>query len=182
MVTDSQLAKIMPNLPADTRAQYLPFLNKAMQIYKINNDLRVSAFLAQIAHESGEFRYMQEIWGPTDAQLKYEPTTSVSESLGNTEPGDGERFMGRGVIQITGRYNYGKYGEMLGVDLITTPTIASSPQIAFSTAGAYWETNGLNELADKEDFETITKRINGGLNGYEDRCKYYERAKDVLGV
>ncbi len=182
MVTDNQLAQIMPNLPDDTRAQYLPFLNRAMDIYHINNDLRMAAFLAQIAHESGEFRYMQEIWGPTDAQLKYEPVTSVSENLGNTEPGDGELFMGRGVIQITGRYNYGKYGELVGVDLLSNPPIASSPQIAFSTAGAYWETHGLNELADEEDFETITEKINGGLNGYEDRCMYYDRAKDVLGV
>jgi len=182
MVTDQQLAEIMPNLSDDKRSMYLPFLNKAMDIYHINNDLRTAAFLAQIAHESGEFQYMEEIWGPTEAQMKYEPTTDVSENLGNTEPGDGALFKGRGVIQITGRYNYGKYGDMLGIDLISSPTIASTPQIAFSTAGAYWESHGLNELADQEDFETITKKINGGLNGYEDRCKYYDRAKDVLGV
>ncbi len=182
MVTDSQLAQIMPNLPADTRAQYLPFLNKAMDIYEISNDLRISAFLAQIAHESGEFRYMEEIWGPTDAQLRYEPPSDLADDLGNTEEGDGARYKGRGVIQITGRYNYGKYGDLISVDIVNNPTIASTPQIAFSTAGVYWQTNGLNELADQQDFETITKRINGGLNGYEDRCKYYDRAKQVLGV
>jgi len=181
MVTDSQLAQIMPNLPAEKRALYLPFLNKAMDAYGINNRLRKAAFLAQIAHESGELRYLEEIWGPTDAQLLYEPESELARILGNTIPGDGERFKGRGAIQITGRRNYAKYGEMLGVDLIANPTIATTPQIAISTAAAFWQTNGLNELADIEDFGEITRIINGGLNGYEERCKYYQRAMDVLG-
>jgi putative chitinase len=180
MVTDSQLAQIMPTLPAAKRSLYLPFLNKAMEIYGIDSRLRKAAFLAQIAFESVELKYMEEIWGPTEAQLLYEPESELARILGNTEPGDGERFKGRGAIQITGRTNYGKYGELLGIDLIANPAIATTPQIACSTAGAYWQTNGLNELADDEDFETITRRINGGLSGYEERLEYYERAKDVL--
>jgi putative chitinase len=181
MVTDSQLAQIMPKLPAEKRALYLPFLNRAMSTYGINNRLRKAAFLAQIAHESGELRYLEEIWGPTEAQLLYEPESELARLLGNTDPGDGERFKGRGAIQITGRRNYAKYGEMLGVDLIANPAIAMTPQIAISTAAAFWQTNGLNELADIEDFGEITRIVNGGLNGYEERCKYYQRAMDVLG-
>jgi putative chitinase len=180
MVADSQLAQIMPNLPAEKRALYLPFLNRAMNTYGINNRLRKAAFLAQIAHESGELRYLEEIWGPTEAQSLYEPESELARILGNTEPGDGERFKGRGAIQITGRYNYAKYGDLLGVDLIANPTIATTPQIAFSTAAAFWQTSGLNQLADVEDFGEITRIINGGLNGYEERCKYYQRAMDVL--
>jgi putative chitinase len=181
MVSDSQLAQIMPKLPAEKRARYLPYLNRAMETYEINNRLRKAAFLAQIAHESGELRYLEEIWGPTEAQSLYEPESELARILGNTEPGDGERFKGRGAIQITGRYNYAKYGDLLGVDLIANPTIATTPQIAFSTAAAFWQINGLNQLADVEDFGEITRIINGGLNGYEERCKYYQRAMDVFG-
>jgi putative chitinase len=181
MVTESQLAKIMPKLPAEKRTLYLPFLNRAMEIHGIDNRLRQAAFLAQIAYESGELRYLEEIWGPTEAQLLYEPESGLAKALGNTEPGDGERFKGRGAIQITGRKNYAKYGELLGVDLISNPSIATTPQIAFSTAAAFWQTNGLNELADIEDFGAITRIINGGLNGYDERCIYYQRAMDVIG-
>ncbi len=182
MITDSQLQRIMPNLPFAKRSIYLPLVNRVMAIYQINNPLRVAAFLAQIAHESGELRFLEEIWGPTAAQRRYEPPSDLARRLGNTQPGDGERFKGRGAIQLTGRANYRKYGNLLGVDLESNPPLASSPQIAFSTAGAYWQTNGLNQLADVEDFETITRRINGGLNGYDNRLSYYERARSVLGV
>ena len=180
MVTDSQLVQIMPNLPADKRALYLPFLNKAMEIYGINNPLREAAFLAQIAYESFELKYLEEVWGPTEAQSLYEPGSEVAKLLGNSEPGDGEKYKGRGAIQITGRTNYEKYGDLLGVDLVDNPAIATTPQIAFSTAGAFWQANGLNELADEGDFAEITRRINGGMSGYEERLVYYERAKDTL--
>jgi putative chitinase len=182
MITDSQLQRIMPNLPFAKRSIYLPLLNRVMTIFRINNPLRAAAFLAQIAHESGELRFLEEIWGPTAAQRRYEPPSDLATRLGNTEPGDGERYKGRGAIQLTGRANYRKYGDLLGVDLESNPPLAASPQIAISTAGAYWQINGLNQLADVGDFETITRRINGGLNGYNDRLRYYERAGSVLGV
>lgn len=181
-LSDSQLQQIMPKLPASMRMIYLAFLNRVMQIYRIDQPLRASAFLAQLAHESGELRFMEEIWGPTAQQLKYEPPSDLAKKLGNTQPGDGFRYRGRGPIQITGRFNYRKYGNLLGVDIESIPDLATTPQIAFSIAGVYWQSNGLNELADVQDFITITKRINGGLNGLESRMKYYERAKIVLGV
>jgi predicted chitinase len=172
----------MPRLPQAKRQLYLPFINKVMEIYEIDTPLRASAFLAQIAHESGELRYMEEIWGPTEQQNKYEPPSELAQKLGNTESGDGFRYRGRGPMMITGRANYQKYGDRLGVDLVGNPDLATTPQYAFSTAGLYWKLNGLNELADIQDFTTITRKINGGLNGLAEREKYYETAKDALSA
>jgi predicted chitinase len=182
MLTDAQLQQIMPKLAAAKRAQYLPHLNDAMQAHAIDTALRSAAFVAQLAHESGEFRWMEEIWGPTAAQLRYEPPSELAQRLGNTQPGDGKRFKGRGPIQITGRFNYAKYGELLGVDLLTDPARAAAPEIAFATAALFWQSNGLNELADQREFVTITRRINGGSNGLADRQMYYARAQEVLGT
>ncbi len=182
MLTDPQLQQIMPNLARAQRALYLPHLNRAMQAHAIDTALRSAAFVAQLAHESGEFRWMEEIWGPTAAQLRYEPPGELAQRLGNTQPGDGKRFKGRGPIQITGRFNYGKYGELLGIDLLTDPARAAAPEIAFATAALYWQSNGLNELADQRLFVAITRRINGGSNGLADRQMYYARAQVVLGA
>ena len=182
MISDDQLKQVMPNLPAAKRALYLPHLNDAMQACDITTPLRTAAFVAQLAHESGEFRWMEEIWGPTPAQLRYEPPSDLAARLGNTQPGDGKRFKGRGPIQITGRFNYAKFGGLLGIDLVGDPAQAATPEVAFATAGLFWRKNGLNELADARDFVTITRRINGGTNGLADRQMYYERAKAVLGV
>jgi predicted chitinase len=182
MITDDQLRQVMPNLPAAKRALYLPHLNAALTTYTIDTPLRTAAFVAQLAHESGEFRWMEEIWGPTAAQLRYEPPSTLATKLGNTQAGDGKRFKGRGPIQITGRFNYGKFGGLLGLDLVGNPALAATPEVAFATAGLYWQRNGLNELADARDFVTITRRINGGTNGLADRQMYYERAKAVLGT
>ena len=182
MLTEDALAQIMTHLSAEKRAQYFPFLKQAMDEFEINTPLREAAFLAQVAHESAEFRFMEEIWGPTPAQKRYEPVTQKSKELGNTQPGDGKRFKGRGPIQITGRANYTTYGKALNVDLIADPTRAATPEVGFRLAALFWHRNGLNELADKEFFKTITKRINGGFNGLEERTRYYVRAKAVLGT
>jgi len=172
MVTDDELRQIMPNCPAARRQDYLPFIQQAMEEFDITTYLREAAFLAQLAHESGELRYMEEI----ASGAAYEGR----KDLGNTQPGDGVRYKGRGPIQLTGRANYKKYGDLLGVDLIDNPTAAATPQVGFRIAGEFWQLNGLNELADQQRFETITRRINGGLNGQPDQLKYYNRAKQVL--
>jgi predicted chitinase len=182
MLTDSQLQQIMPNLSADKRDAYLPYLNAIMPMYGIESPAREAAFLAQIAHESGQLRYWEEIWGPTAAQKRYEPPSDLATRLGNTKPGDGKRYKGRGPIQITGRANYRKYGGLLGYDLENNPDLAATVQVGLQAAGQYWQSNGLNELADRQDFLTITKRINGGTNGLADRQKFYDIAKRVLGV
>ena len=180
MLTEAQLAQIMPMLPQAKLRLYLPPLNLAMQACEVNTMLRTAAFIAQLAHESGEFRWMEEIWGPTDAQRRYEPPNALAAKLGNTQAGDGKRFKGRGPIQITGRFNYAKYGGLLGIDLIADPPRAAAPEVAFATAGLFWKTNGLNELADAQQFVTITRRINGGTNGLADRQQYYAKAQAVL--
>ena len=180
MLNDAQLQQIMPNLASAKRALYLAPLNAAMEACGIDTKQRCAAFIAQLAHEAGEFRWMQEIWGPTAAQLRYEPPGDLAKRLGNTQAGDGKRFMGRGPIQITGRFNYKTCGDLLGIDLTTDPARAAAPDIAFTTAGLFWQRNGLNELADAGQFIAITKRINGGTNGLVDRQMYYERAQAVL--
>jgi predicted chitinase len=172
MVTDDELRLIMPNCPTARRCEYLPFIQQAMQEFVITSYLREAAFLAQLAHESGELRYMEEL----ASGAAYEGR----KDLGNTQPGDGKRFKGRGPIQLTGRANYKKYGDLLGLDLINNPTMAATKEVGFRIAGQFWKLNGLNELADQQKFETITRRINGGLNGQPDRVKYYNRAKQVL--
>ena len=182
MLTDAQLAAIMPRLAPAKRALYLPHLNAAMQAHGVTALLRIAAFVAQLAHESGEFRWMEEIWGPSPAQRRYEPASDLSRRLGNLQPGDGLRFKGRGPIQLTGRANYTKFGAMLGIDLAAQPERAAAPEVAFATAGLFWRSNGLNELADADQFVAITRRINGGTNGLAERQRYYERAKALLAV
>lgn len=182
MLSDSQLQQIMPALPAANRDAYLPFLNAIMPIYGIDSPPRLAAFLAQIAHESGQLKFWEEIWGPTAAQKRYEPPSDLAKRLGNIKAGDGKRYKGRGPIQLTGRSNYRKYGGLLGYDLENNPDLAASVQVGLQIAGLYWQNNGLNELADVQDFLTITQRINGGTNGLADREKFYAVAKRVLGV
>ncbi len=185
MVTSDHLRAIMPGLSERRRAQFLPFLQTAMAEFAVERPARAAAFLAQLAHESGQLRFMEEIWGPTDAQRRYEPPSTLATRLGNTEPGDGKRFKGRGPIQITGRANYRRFGDLLGLDLIANPPRAAEADVAFRIAGLYWQKKGLNELADlvtADAFREITRRINGGLNGLADRERFYAAARAVLGV
>lgn len=182
MLTDLQLAQIMRNASQRRRELFLTPLNDAMDAHGITTPLRVAAFLAQLAHESGELQFMQEIWGPTAAQKRYEPPGDLARKLGNTQRGDGRRFKGRGPIQITGRANYKTFGDLMGLDLVGNPDLAATPDVGFAIAGLFWERKGLNELADAGDFTEITRRINGGQNGAADREHFYAVAKQVLGA
>ena len=127
----------------------------------LDNSLRFIHFLAQLAHESGNFRYMEEI----ASGAAYEGR----KDLGNTQVGDGKRFKGRGPIQLTGRTNYRKYGQQLGIDFENNPEIVAIPSVGLLVACKFWADNNLNALADQDDVTTIARRINGGLNGFEDR-------------
>ena len=147
-----------------------------MAKYGIVTRLRTAAFIAQVGHESGQFRWLKELWGPTSQQAGYEGRTD----LGNIVKGDGSKYRGRGLIQITGRANYAACGEVLGLDLINQPELLEQPQYAAMSAAWFWSTRGLNTLADQGDFVKITRRINGGLNGLEERLALWERAKKVL--
>lgn len=156
------------------RADYWDdFLNEAMSLYGITTKARIAAFLAQVGHESGRLRYVQEIWGPTPTQRRYEGR----KDLGNLYPGDGSRFRGHGLIQVTGRANHrratqrlrAKFPKMGVPDFEAEPTKLTLPRWAALSAADFWDSIGGNALADAGKFETLTRRINGGLNGYKDR-------------
>lgn len=165
------------------RAQaWQPYLHPACVLFSIDSPKRLAAFLAQIGHESGRLVYVRELWGPTAAQTRYEGRVD----LGNIYPGDGKRFMGRGLIQTTGRANYratrdGLFAFLMDVpDFEASPADLEQPEWAALSAAWYWYDRKLNALADVGDFKTITLRINGGLNGYPDRLALYEAALKAL--
>lgn len=173
MITGTQLQSIMPFAKARIPAFIEP-LNAAMHEFHINSPIRQAAFIAQIAHESGELRYVEEIASGSAYEGR--------KDLGNTQPGDGMKYKGRGLIQITGRNNYLECGKALGVDLVTQPELLETNDLACRSAAWFWASHGLNDLADKGDFERITKRINGGYNGLKERQAYYAKALLFLGA
>lgn len=186
-----ELQDAMPRLKSrpNEAQSYIAPLNAALEQFEIHTDARIAAFLAQIAHESDDLKYWQELWGPTRQQRRYEAPSDLAKRLGNTQSGDGKRFRGRGPIQLTGRSNYRRYGERLGLELEANPDQAATSEVGFLIAGLYWQENGCNALADKtingnglEAFADITRRINGGLTGLDDRLKRWERAKRALQV
>jgi len=171
-VSVDQLRRIMPNLSQQKAEQYLPHINNAMAEAGITTKNQKAAFLAQLAHESGQLRYMEEIASGSAYEGR--------RDLGNTQPGDGTRFKGRGPIQLTGRSNYRAAGQALGIDLENNPRRAADPDVGFRTAAWFWKSRGLNSLAEAGNFREVTRRINGGYNGLSDRQSYYNRALSVL--
>lgn len=182
-VTEQQLQRIMPNARRQAGV-FVSALNAAMGHRQINTPKRQAAFLAQVGHESGQLQYVRELGG--DQYLSKYDTGNLAAKLGNTlEPdGDGQRYRGRGLIQITGHDNYLRCSLALFGDerLLRTPELLELPQWAAESAAWFWSVNGLNALADQDQFNTITRRINGGLNGLEDRLQLWARAREVLCV
>lgn len=167
-ITTALLSEIFA-IPASRVEPFVPHLKKYCREYKINTPVRFAAFLAQIAYESGCFRYTEEI----ASGAAYEGRLD----LGNTQSGDGTRFKGRGLIQLTGRYNYTRLTEDTGIDFLTCPSLLSTPEYAVLSACWYWGTRGLNSVADSGDFLLLTKLINGGHNGYADRDYFHRKCK-----
>jgi putative chitinase len=167
----------------DRAERFAPYLSAGMAFYGIDTPQRQAAFLAQVGHESGGLKYVSEIWGPTAAQERYEGRLD----LGNVKPGDGSRFRGHGLIQTTGRRNHALVRDRLRQRFHDVPDFELEPEALMDTQWAalsacdYWDMRHLNKLADAGDFEGITKAINGGLNGYEDRCERWEYGKRALG-
>lgn len=174
-ITEQQLLQILPNAGRNAGV-FVSALNTSMNRYGIVGTARAAAFIAQVGHESGQLHWVREIWGPTAQQAWYEGRAD----LGNTVKGDGSRYRGRGLIQITGRANYAACGEALGLDLIDKPALLELPQHAAMSAAWFWSTRGLNTLADQGQFVKITRRINGGLTGQDDRQALYDKALKVL--
>ena len=177
-LTPEILKEIMPQ--AGKRASIFSGpISDACNRYQINTPLRLAAFLAQVAHESGSLLYVKEL-----ASGETYDTGRLAAALGNTpaDDDDGKRYKGRGLIQITGTTNYracslGLFGDDR---LLRTPELLEQPDNAALSAAWFWDSRGLNALADAGDFRKITKKINGGYNGMEDRLQFYARAKQTL--
>jgi putative chitinase len=204
------LQRIMPRCA--NAALWAPALNSALVRFDIDSPARVAAFLAQIAHESGEMNRLTEnlnysaerlraVWPKRFPSLKFardyerKPEKIANyvyaSRLGNGDEasGDGWRYRGRGLIQLTGRGNYGETGREIGLPLESDPDLLAKPEAAAMSAAYFWKSRGLNVLADDrndddddEDFVTITRRINGGRVGLEDRRKYWSQAKQILAT
>lgn len=171
-LTDDDLRRLSPRA--------VPFgdgLREAAARYEINTGLRMAHWLAQLAHESMGFAHTRELWGPTPTQLRYEGR----RDLGNIEPGDGKRFMGRGLIQITGRANYAAAStELHGDDrLLANPELLEQARDAAVSAGWFWFRRNLSARADVDDLSAITRRINGGLNGLDGRLAWLGKTKAI---
>lgn len=200
MITPAQLAQLAPNCDADTLA---PALSDAAGNFGIDTVRRLANWLGQLYVESGGFTRFEENLNYSAERLcavwpiRF-PTLAIAEPfahnpsglaekvywgrLGNVNPGDGSRFIGRGLIQITGRDNYQRYGALVMEPLVRQPDLAATPVIAAEIAGAYWSAHGLNESADIDNIEVITRAINGGLTGLQDRKAAVARAKSILGL
>lgn len=175
-MTPETLAKAM-NIPLARAQKWATALTAAMEEGKINTRMRQAAFLAQIGHESGSLVYVKELGGP-----QYFAKYDGRKDLGNMQPGDGAKFCGRGLIQVTGRANYRTASQVLFGDerLLFSPELLEKPEWAAKSAVWFWSTRNLNELADADRFTDLTKKINGGTNGLEDRKARYRLALSVL--
>jgi putative chitinase len=196
MVSKEQLAEL------HIGAEWLDGLNATFERFDIMNPLRKAAFIGQCGHECGQFRILEEnlnyraealqkLWpkrfDATKAQAcarnpKLIATVVYSNRMGNRDEasGDAWRFIGRGCIQLTGSANYFHAGKALGVDLIMNPELVATPMYAALTAGWFWDTHKLNQYADSRDYRTMTKKINGGFIGLDDRIKHINHAIEVL--
>lgn len=205
MLTAKQLRQCMPYIKDVNIAALLEPLNIAMAIYEINTPIRIAHFLAQIAHESSYLNTSEENLNYSAAGLmkvfpKYFKTLEDAKKvernpaaianivyanrLGNGDgaSGDGYKFRGRGAIQNTGKANYALLSTALGVDFVKNPDLLKTPQYSMLAACQFWKSRGINALADKNDIVGVTKKINGGTNGLEDRSKNLVRCKAILGV
>jgi predicted chitinase len=153
--------------------------SSVLEKHGIDNPSRLKAFIAQMAHESANFKALVERRSDASAEKKYGVGTRVGKILGNTETGDGAKYKGRGIIQLTGRDNYDRLGKLIGKDLINNPELAADPDTAVEIAAIFWKEKGLNELADQGKFKEITRRINGGFNGLQDRTNKLNKLKDL---
>jgi putative chitinase len=204
MITLELLQKICPKTKVAVLEKYVDHLNAVCEYYEINTPQRVAGFLAQTAHESGGFNAVKEnlnygAKGLMTTFKKYFPTEALAKEYerkpekiankvygnrmgnGDEASGDGARFCGRGLIQLTGKQNYTRFAADLGISIEECVAYMETPAGAVSSAGWFWDNNNLNAICDKGDIVLLTKRINGGTIGLEDRKHHYELALSVLG-
>ena len=173
-MTPAELLRMMPYALPENVDRFADPLTRAMAEFAIDTPRRQAAFLANIAHESGSLHYVEEI----ASGAAYEGRLD----LGNTERGDGQRFKGRGLGQVTGRDNYRSCGLALGLDLLANPELLEQPLPAARSGGWFWKTKGLAPLADADKFGTLCRIWNGGINGLDDRIVHWLRIRKCLGL
>lgn len=205
-LTVEQLYEINGKLNKKECEYYIDALNLILPSFNIDIPLRICHFLAQIIHESGHLKYKSENLNYSSKALcsvfgKYFKSMDIAEQYarkpekiankvyanrmgnGDESSGDGWKYRGRGLIQLTGYTNYKKCSEYLGIDLVNNPDlISNNPEVSIKAACWFWNSNSLNNFADKDDIITITKRINGGTNGLEDRKRNLKLAKEIFKI
>jgi putative chitinase len=202
MIEASTLRSI--GVSSENADKYLPWLNMTMLKYDINTPVRQAMFLSQLAHESGNFRAVQEnlnysVSGLRSVFGKYFPDDEIAAQyarqperianrvyanrMGNGEEssGDGWRFLGRGLLQLTGKNNYTAFSLAADNNALLEPDLVAAPELAVESGGWFWATNGLNKLADTGDVKVVTRRINGGYNGLTDREAKFGKLMIILG-
>lgn len=177
-LTAQQLAKCM-QCPIDRAAKWVDYINATTDKYQINTLLRQAHFLAQIGHESGRLYYVKELASGEDYD-----TGKKAITLGNTpeKDGDGQKYKGRGLIEITGLTNYKAVSIALGVDFVKNPELLETPKYASLSSGWFWDSRKLNDFADHDWLIRITSKVNGGQNGIDDRRAILITSKKVLGI
>lgn len=187
MLTEEKLKAIFPNVKKDKCSLYTRAFNEILPKYGMNTPKRVAAFLGQIGVESGELKYDKELpskYNKKNPANPLEATGTLYEGrkgLGNVNPGDGPRFIGRGILQLTGRSNYESMSKTLGVNLIQNPELACDPIVSTQIACEFFKAHGLIELSDAWNLDKITERVNGRAKLHLDlRIKYSEKALAVL--
>lgn len=202
MLSESTILEITKKAKPEFQQAMLDNMNQLLDMYEINTSLRIAHFLAQALHESGEFsinvenlnyssqgllRIFSKYFNSEEAMIYARKPQAIANRVysnrmgnGSENSNDGWNYRGRGIFQLTGKANYKKYGDILGIDLISNPDAACDPIISFQVACEYWKANKLNMYADIDDIYTITRKINGGLNGIEDRIHQYQRISSLL--
>ena len=187
LISEQQLKKVYPNIKTDKLKVYTDAFNKVFPAYGIDTPRRIAAFLGQVGVESGELRYDKELgskYNKKDVGNRFEPIGTLYEgrkNLGNNQPGDGPKFIGRGILQLTGRANYTNMSKKIGIDLVNNPELACDPEVSTKIACEYFKERNLLKLADEWNLDEITRKVNGNAKLHHDlRVKYSETALKVL--
>lgn len=187
LITEEQLKAVYPNCKPEKVKSYTSAFNVVFPLFGIDTPARIAAFLGQVGVESGELRYDKELpskWNKKDPKDPKEPCGTLYEgrkNLGNTQAGDGPKFIGRGVLQLTGRANYADMSKKIGIDLIADPEAAAGADVSTRIACQYFKDRGLLALADGWNLDEITRRVNGNAKLHlKERIAFSEKALKIL--
>ena len=205
MLSTEQMKTVLPMMNWEKAQMYIPYITTILPKFNLDTPLRKAHFLAQVAHESGGLKYAAENLNYSAQGLrsvfgKYFKTIDIAASYarkpekianrvyadrmgnGNEASGDGWKFRGRGLIQLTGKDNYQQFAKDYGIDCVKNPDLLLDPQFALASACWFWQKRNLNAFADKDDILMVTKKINGGINGLNDRQQYLDSFKRIYQI